>query len=724
MKRTLTFFAVAPKGVDSLLLDELTALGAGGVKASRSGAFFEGDLETGYRACLWLRTANRVLLRLSRFRAETPEALYEGVRNVRWIEHIKPDGSLAVDFNASRSRINHTRYGALKVKDAVVDQFREQYRTRPSVDLLRPDIRLNVYLLKDEATVSLDLSGESLHKRGYREEAGPAPLKENLAAAILLRAGWPEISGRGGGLMDPMTGSGTLPIEATLMAGDVAPGLLREYFGFLNWKGHRPEIWERLLEEARKRRAAGLRKLPPIVGYDADPRAVRNAAANVERAGLRGAVHVERRELAVLVPHPGMKGRPGLVVLNPPYGERLGEISELRSLYRALGTRLKTHFSGWRASLFTGNLELGKGMGLRAEKKYSFYNGPLECKLLNFRIEPDSFVETKGRISRAAPAETRTRLDPAAEMFANRLRKNLKRLKKRFKKEAVTCFRAYDQDIPEYAVAVDIYGEWVHVQEYKAPDTVEPEKAEARLSQVLTVLREVIGVPEGRIFLKVRRRQRGKAQYVKRGNKGVFQEVAENDCRFLVNFTDYIDTGLFLDQRMTRTLIRDLAGGKRFLNLFCYTGTATVVAARGGAQSTTSVDASRVYLDWARRNLALNGLSLDRHFFYQADVLTWLRDENRSYDLIFVDPPTFSNSKRLQSVLDVQRDHVRLIRSAAKVLKRDGTIVFSSNYRKFKMDVEGLKGFRVEDLSTITLPPDFEKRPRMHHCWKITKDMI
>jgi 23S rRNA (guanine2445-N2)-methyltransferase / 23S rRNA (guanine2069-N7)-methyltransferase len=724
MEKNLTFFAVAPKGMDSLLVDELKALGAGGVTASRSGAFFQGNLETGYRACLWLRTASRVLLRLSRFRAETPEALYEGVRNIRWIEHMEPDGYLAVDFNASQSRITHTRYGALKVKDAVVDQLREQYGTRPSVDLLRPDIRVNVYLLKDEATVSLDLSGESLHKRGYREEAGPAPLKENLAAAILLRAGWPEVAGRGGGLMDPMTGSGTLPIEAAFMAGDMAPGLLRKYFGFLNWKGHRSDIWERLLDEARERRAAGLRKLPPVVGYDADPKAVRNAAANVERAGLRGAVHVEKKELAVLVPHPGMKGRPGLVVLNPPYGERLGEVSELRSLYAAFGARLKTHFSGWRAGLFTGNVDLGKGMGLRAERKYSFYNGPLECKLLNFRVEPEWFVETRGPVARSVPAESRIRLDPCAEMFANRLRKNLKRLRKRFKDEAVTCYRVYDQDLPEYAVAVDIYGRWVHVQEYQAPDTVNPERAEARLRQVLTVLREVLGVPEGHIFLKVRRRQRGKTQYEKHGNKQVFQEVVENDCRFLVNFTDYIDTGLFLDQRLIRSLIRDLAGGKRFLNLFCYTGTATVVAARGGAQSTTSVDASRVYLDWARRNLALNGLSLEGHSFYRADVLTWLRDEERSYDLVFLDPPTFSNSKGSQSILDVQRDHVGLIRSAARVLKRDGSILFSSNYRKFKMDVEGLQGLCVEDLSRVTLPPDFERRPRMHHCWKITKEMV
>ncbi len=721
MNTSLTFFAVAPKGMESLLVDELKGLGAVGAKASRSGAFFQGDLETGYRACLWLRTANRVLLPIARFRAETPEALYQGVRNILWSEHLEPNSSLAVDFNASRSKINHTRYGALKVKDAIVDQFRERFGTRPSVDLLRPDIRLNAYLLRDEATINLDLSGESLHKRGYRGEGGDAPLKENLAAAILLRSGWPEIAGRGGGLMDPMTGSGTLPIEAALMAADIAPGLLRRYFGFLNWKGHRPEIWERLLDEAGERKAAGLKKLSPIVGYDADPKAVKNALANLERAGLRGAVHIEKKELAVCVPHPAMKGMPGLVVLNPPYGERLGETRELRSLYANLGMRLKTHFRGWRASLFTGNVELGKGMGLRAEKKYSLYNGPLECKLLNFRIEPEWFVETEHRIFRPVPADHRTCPDPGAEMFANRLRKNLKRLGKRFKKENITCFRVYDQDIPEYAVAVDIYGKWIHVQEYKAPDTVDPKKAKARLSQVVTVLQEVCDARAENIFLKQRRRQKGNNQYVKYGKDGIFHEVDENDCRFLVNFTDYIDTGLFLDQRITRRIIRDLAKGKRFLNLFSYTGTGTVVAAKGDAQSTTSVDASRVYLDWTKRNLALNGFGYSRHFFYHADALAWLKTEKQTYDLIFIDPPTFSNSQKSRSIFDVQKDHVKLIRSAARLLEKDGIILFSNNYRKFKMDLSGLSEFQIEDLSKKTVPPDFARRPKIHNCWKIKR---
>jgi len=720
MDNPITFFAVAPKGVENLLVNELKSLGAGEVKQSRSGAYFQGDLEMGYRACLWLRTANRVLLPIASFGAETPEDLYQGVQNIRWTEHLNPNGSLAVDFKSSRSKINHTQYGALKVKDAIVDQFRDQFGKRPSVNRSRPDIRIDVYLLGDEATISLDLSGESLHKRGYRTEPGEAPLKENLAAAILMRSNWPEVARRGGGLIDPMTGSGTLPIEAALMAADFAPSLLRDYFGFLNWKGHRPEIWKRLLEEAEERKLAGLKKLPPIVGYDADSKGVKNAVVNLERVGLRGFIHFERREFAACVPHPKMKDVPGLVVLNPPYGERLGELRELRPLYANIGRRLKEHFQGWRASLFTGNVDLGKGMGLRAEKKYSLYNGALECKLLNFRIEPEWFVETEHRIFRPELAGTLTKPAPATEMFSNRLRKNLKRLKKRFKKENITCFRVYDQDLPEYAVAVDIYGKWVHVQEYKAPNTVDSEKAEARLKDVLLVLPDLLDVPRENIFLKERRRQKGKAQYGKQGAGGIFQQVDEKDCRFLVNFTDYIDTGLFLDQRIMRSMIRDLAGGKRFLNLFAYTGTATVYAAKGGAKSTTSVDASNVYLRWAKRNLALNGFGYNRHLFQHADCLNWLETTKQKYDLIFLDPPTFSNSKKLKKIFDVQKDHVKLIRLVVRLLEKDGIILFSNNYRKFKMDLDGLNEFQVEDLSRTTLPPDFERKPKSHNCWRIT----
>jgi 23S rRNA (guanine2445-N2)-methyltransferase / 23S rRNA (guanine2069-N7)-methyltransferase len=306
-------------------------------------------------------------------------------------------------------------------------------------------------------------------------------------------------------------------------------------------------------------------------------------------------------------------------------------------------------------------------------------------------------------------------------MFANRLRKNLKNLGRWARQNGITCYRLYDADLPEYAVAVDLYEQWVHVQEYEAPATVDAKKAESRLREVLAVLPTVLEVPAENVFLKVRRRQKGTSQYEKFDQRGDFHEVGEGGCRFLVNFSDYLDTGLFLDHRPTRHLLRELAPGRRFLNLFAYTGAATVYAAAGGARSTTTVDMSQVYLDWARRNLALNGFSAPPHEFVRADCLEWLQRERRQFDLIFLDPPTFSTSKRMETTFDVQRDHVSLLQATAGLLAPDGVLIFSNNSRRFKMDREELPEFQVEEISRQTIPRDFERNPRIHNCWRIMR---
>ena len=721
MSTSLRLFASAPRGIEPLLADELRALGGENVKETRAGVTFDGDLTLAYRVCLWSRVANRVLLPLAQFPAPTPEALYDGVRGVDWATHLDQNGTLAVEFNAYRSAITHTHYGALKVKDAIVDQFRERTGVRPSVATNEPDVRINVYVHADVASLSIDLSGESLHRRGYRADTVTAPLKENLAAAILLRAGWPAIAREGGALVDLMCGSGTLPIEAALIAGDSAPGLERTYYGFLRWLGHDAAIWEALLAEARVRREAGIKNLPPIRGYDSDPAAVRVALVNVERAGFTGAVHIERRYLADCrsehVDHAG------LVVVNPPYGERLGEESELPGLYRVLGEVLKRCYEGWRAAVFTGNPDLGKVMGLRAHKMHVLYNGAIECKLLHFEVQPQQFV-TDRRPAEQLPAQAPAVLTPGAEMFANRLRKNLKQLGKWAEREKICCYRLYDADMPEYALAIDLYQgavRWAHVQEYAAPKSIDPDKASERLKEALSAIPGVLGIPAEQIFLKVRQRQKGSAQYERLAERSEFHEVQEDGLKLLVNFTDYLDTGLFLDHRLTRRMLRELAKDKRFLNLFGYTGAATVHAAVG-ARATTTVDMSRTYLDWARRNLALNGFEGQQHELIQADVLVWLEEEaERRYELIFLDPPTFSTSKRMQETLDIQRDHLALIRAAGRLLSPGGTLIFSTNFRRFRLDQEGLAEFVVEDLSRATLPKDFERNPRIHQCFKLTR---
>ena len=730
-----TYFAAASRGVAPLLSAELRALGADEVDRTGAGASFTGSLETGYRVCLWSRMASRVLLQLARVNATTADALYDGVLHLPWGEHLAPTGTLAVSFNGTSAEIRNSHFGALRVKDAIVDHFRDAHGSRPSVNLERPDVRIDVHLYKSEAVISLDLSGGGLHRRGYRVETTAAPLKENLAAAILARAGWPAIVERHGSLVDPMCGSGTLLIEAAWMAMDRAPALGRQDLGLLSWRGHNGRIWSVLEAEARERTAASRKQLPAITGFDVDIRAVRASLANLERAGLAGDVHVERRSLADSVV---ATGRPGLLVTNPPYGHRLSEEGGVRALHAELTTRLRSHYGGWRAAVLTTTPEWAQSLGIDCLPE-TFANGPLECRLLLGDLpatEVAAVVDARqrgtadhsGRGGHAPAAESSgTIIDVGgAEMFANRLRKNLRTIGKWARRSDTFCYRLYDADMPEYAVAVDIYhGQdktWAHVQEYRAPASVDPGRAAARLQEVLTTIPQVLEIPGDQLYFKVREKKRGTTQYRRlTAGGGAFREVTEGPCTFLVNFTDYLDTGLFLDHRVTRRLIGEMSAGKRFLNLFAYTGTATVHAALGGARSTTTVDMSQTYTDWAIRNFTRNGMSGSKNLVEQADCLQWLEVSRRDrYDLIFLDPPTFSNSKRMErDSFDVQRDHTWLIRKTMKLLADDGVLLFSTNFRQFQLDESGLTGVQCEDISRQTLPKDFERNPRIHKCFRM-----
>lgn len=500
-------FATAPKGLELLLVDELRALGAINPAEKLAGVAFTGDLATAYKACLWSRLANRILLSLAQVPASTPEELYAGVQSIVWDQHIHPEGSLAVHLVSSQSNITHTLFGAQKVKDAIVDQLREKHGIRPDVVRDRPQVSVYVYLHRNQAHISLDLSGESLHKRGYRLALGAAPLKENLAAAILLRAGWRNLAEQGGSLLDPMCGSGTLLIEAAMIAGDIAPGLFRDYYGFLGWKQHQTALWQSLLANAQERYERGIQAIPIIVGYDHDPHAIKIAFENIERAHLRGKIHVEKRELTAFVPKPNAPT--GLVIVNPPYGERLGEAEALQPLYTQLGERLKQAFLGWRAAVFTGNPELGKQMGLRAKHFYALFNGAIPCKLLLFDVQPENFVDRSPeadneRRIRSAQRAVQNQDKQAVQMFINRIQKNLKHLKRQAARQGLTSYRVYDADLPEYAFIIELSGEEAaRVQEYEAPKSIAPEKVLRRRQEVLAVLPELLNLPPAQIFFEI-----------------------------------------------------------------------------------------------------------------------------------------------------------------------------------------------------------------------------
>jgi 23S rRNA (guanine2445-N2)-methyltransferase / 23S rRNA (guanine2069-N7)-methyltransferase len=727
-------FATTPKAMEGILANEIEALGGKNVQQKMAGVAFQGDLAMAYQACLWLRTASRVLLLLGSFEMKSQQDLYDGVQRIDWSEHLNADDSLAVSFSSkNNAAINNTHFGALKVKDAIVDQMRARFGSRPNVDTERPSIRVNVYLHNDTAQLSLDLSGESSHKRGYRDISIAAPIKENLAAAILLRAGWPEIAAQGGSLLDPMCGSGTLLVEGALIAGDIAPGLQRDYFGFTGWKQHNAALWQNILDNARQRREMGLAKLPVIAGFDQDRHTVNAALQHIENAGLSGRIHIEKRDIAAA--SAAESWPKGLVVCNPPYGERLGDEEQAALLYRQFGEVLKQRFTGWQAAIIIGNPELGFRLGIRSHKPITLFNGALECKLLRFTIEEKAFFEPKAksqqeRIEHISRRAQTGQIDSQAEMFANRLRKNLKKLAKWAKQNQVHCYRLYDADLPEYAVAVDVYqGEqtWVNVQEYESPKTVDPAKANQRLAGVMAEIPRVLGIPAGQVFLKIRRKQKSTDQYEKLDDSRHFHVVEEGGCKFWVNFEDYLDTGLFLDHRPMRLLIQQQARGKRFLNLFAYTGSATVHAAAGGAASSVTVDMSNTYLDWARRNFVLNGISGD-HKLVRANCLQWLAGQASTkpkpqFDLIFLDPPTFSNSKKMDEVFDIQKDHVQLIRNAAALLAPGGNLYFSTNFRRFKMDQEALHDLIIEDISKAMIPEDFARDARIHYCWRISRHM-
>jgi 23S rRNA (guanine2445-N2)-methyltransferase / 23S rRNA (guanine2069-N7)-methyltransferase len=405
-------------------------------------------------------------------------------------------------------------------------------------------------------------------------------------------------------------------------------------------------------------------------------------------------------------------------VANPPYGERLGEASELPEFYNILGQKMAQQCRGWKGAVITSSSQLGRSIGLRAGKINVLYNGALKCQLLQFELNETNRWQS---LDEGAGKAVKKVLSPGGEMFANRLRKNLKKMKKWAAKEKINCYRLYDADLPEYSVAVDIYGDEVHLQEYRAPKEIDEHKAAERLRDIQDALPLVLDISPDKVHLKVRQQQKGKQQYEKQSRRGILKEVQEGNCSFLVNLTDYLDTGLFLDHRPTLLLIQQLASGTRFLNLFAYTGTATVHALMGDAISTTTVDMSRTYLEWAKKNLLLNHFDPAEEELIQADCLSWIDTATGEYDLIFLDPPTFSNSKGMVETFDVQRDHVELLQKTLRLLAPEGTLIFSNNLRKFVMDPGLAADLDIENISKKTIPFDFERNPRIHNCWLIKK---
>ncbi|MEH6393761.1 bifunctional 23S rRNA (guanine(2069)-N(7))-methyltransferase RlmK/23S rRNA (guanine(2445)-N(2))-methyltransferase RlmL [Pseudoalteromonas sp.] len=701
------FIALTSIGIENLLVEELTDIGATVTKQTVGSVRFEGDTTLAQKVCLMSRFATRVLMLIEEKEGvNDKDSLYKFARLQPWQEWFGPSQTFAVDFNGTNDALKNTQFSGLVIKDAIVDYFNDLYEQRPNVDKQDANVRVVARLSRQGVAMYIDYSGPRLSERGYREGQGKAPIKEHLAAALIKRSGWLENVQQP--LFDPCCGAGTILIEAAGMARNEAPGLFREGFAFERLPSFRVAKYKELKEQLTAQITDP--KLW-LIGHDNDANVLSKAVDNARRADLGDVIKFKQSDATKLT---SVAKLPGVVISNLPYGERIGSMAELVSLHSALGTGFKKHFNNWKLALLGMDESLFKLLKLVKLKRYKFKNGPLDVVLNLYQLDDKQVSQS---------SEDKPALNFEGSMsFANRVKKNKQGLKNWLKQNDIQAYRVYDADIPEYNVAVDVYGDSAVIFEYAAPKEIDDTTAHKRLQDVISLTAQQLNIAPGNIAVKVRKKQKGEEQYTPMAKQNRTQVVEEFGAKFKVNLFDYLDTGLFLDHRLARRYIQENAKDKRFLNLFAYTGTASVHAALGGAKAITTVDLSKTYLKWGQDNFELNNISNTRYRFEQADCLKWLEHATSQYDLIFLDPPTFSNSKRMKDAFDVQNDHIKLLTWVKKILSPSGTLIFSNNMRGFSMDEVGLigLGLKAVNISEQTISPDFKRNKKIHNSWLIT----
>lgn len=694
----------APGLAELLAIELLETLSLKVTPAGTAAVIFRGNIEAALSVCLHSRLAERVLCRLVKVQAVPTQAARALASAFDWDTHLAGAAAVHVEVET-----------AGKVSTNSLALARDFIAAAPRRLTLSPEARgaltLQLFVAETEAELAVDLAGETLQRRGYRLAGGRAPLRETIAAALLQAASWQGDTS----LVDPFCGSGTILIEAAQKARRLAPGLARDFFGFMQWSGCPRTIWPALCDVAR----AQARPLPAGVflkGFDADADALRHARANAERAGVLADIHFERRELGALKARDfGDRERAGKVITNPPWGERLENEARAAWLHAALGYRLADLAPHWPVTLLGARVNVMDRSGMLLENQYTLLNGAEKNWIRNYRVQKRVPADP------LMPGEASFELEEGAKPLFNRLLKNGRQLRNWIRDENIQAYRLYDRDLPEFNFTLDIYGDRALLQEQKAPKTIDEQKVKERRGWALSAVRASLGCHREQLLLRTRERQKGAQQYQKQGEQGRFRVVQEGAVRLLVNLEDYLDTGLFLDHRRMRQRLTTEVTGKHFLNLFAYTGSVTVHAVQGGAKSSVTVDASKRYLEWAACNLALNGFSTLQHELVCADVRTWLAENHESFDVIFCDPPTFSNSKSRDDFV-VQRDHAELIRTLTKRLTPDGVLYFSCNFRDFKLDESITRWYQVKDISRETLDRDFARHPDIHHCFEIRHD--
>lgn len=730
---SLTLFITGHKGFETLLFHELRKIlqpCESHVTKQYGGVAVVGDVENAYRVCLHSRLANRVFCQLRTFKVEDEDQLYQRIYDIDWNEHFAVHHSFAVSATLSRSNLDHTHYASLRIKDAIVDQFRERFNARPSVERYHPDVHIHINIHKNQAQLSLDLSGESLHKRGYRSEHAGAPLKEHLAASMIAYAGWQFERAKTHRFIDPFCGSGTFAIEAAMIAANIAPGFDRDYFGFLSWNKHDPALWSSCLEQAEAQVVNSVDT--QIFASDYDANAIRIAKDNAERAGVEDLIDFSHQEIATFSIEES--DRPAIIVCNPPYGERLQSEQGLATLYGEIGNSLK-RLAPAQAHIISANPDLLHRLRLSRHSKKTLRNGSIDCLLASFQIAETDAKPVEAIARQPMNPDSGKLKDHQRALITpllNRLQKNAKHLRRWAKRNEVDCYRVYDADLPEFSFALDVYQSevnravhWYHLQEYQAPKTIDENKAVARIELAKQAVKQVFGIQDQFLFCKTRQRQRGHQQHQKQDSQGELFQVREGAASLLINLSDYLDSGLFLDHRLTRQLIANYANNKSILNLFCYTGSAAVQAALSDAKQIVNVDMSTTYLKWAEENYAINQLSSEsRYQFLRADVVALLNnparfDINQTFDMVLLDPPSFSNSSKMIERLDILRDQEDLIEKSMKLLDKKGLLIFFTSRKSFKISPVITEKYTVTEITRDTISEDFKRRPGIHQCWEI-----
>ncbi len=700
-------YASCPKHVELLLKDELLSLGADQAAEKLSGVAFDASSEVLMKALLWSRLANRIYVLINHIKVNDAESLYDAIYQTDWlaIVNVNPQ-TLAINFKGTNKELRNTQYSSQVVKDAICDRIRETHDTRPDIVKTFADLSVNVVLKNNHIIVYQDITGRSLHQRGYRQSLTAAPLKENLAAAVLYRANWPELSLQNYNLIDPMCGSGTFLTEGYLMACDIAPGLTNPKYSINTWQYFDQQQWHSLIEDAKQRMQDGAKRFKgQIIGIDHHKDSVKIANEHAYQLNAEDRISCQMKVFDEF----SIPSQNNLIVCNPPYGVRLKK--NVDQVWERLGQWMSNRALNSKAVIMTYAKNQGFLLGLRAKKSWKLMNGDLLITLMAFDIESENRLNAREGQMFA--------LSENSQMVANRIKKNLSRLKKWVKKENITCYRVYDADIPEYAVAVDIYNDHINIQEYKAPNNIPEKKTQKRLSDAILGVQSALGIKNDKIHIKTRQKQSGQNQYEKSKQDGSDIVVHEQGRKYLVNLQKYLDTGLFLDHRWVRGHIQEVAHGRSFLNLFSYTSSVTVAAALGGATESVSVDSSKTYINWSKENFKINKMDIFKHQLVRNDVLMFLSNCQRQFDLIFVDPPTYSNSHSRTTDWDVQRDHKLLLMACKKVLSPTGSIIFSNNYRKFELDSSLNEEFTIENITRQSLSPDFEKSRIKRSCYRL-----